>query len=204
MAAFLVAAFAGRARRTGDPVRGTRRHRRGRRLRRISRRPRGHPVAPLSHRPSFHTSLDVTDHRQQHAREREGAPPVEEVPFPMESPHAHASADCHDRPPPPPSPRPSSCWRRNPQTVQLVKVRRHEGLDGVSRQQGHRLERRERGRRHRRKVDEIIVGPDGKAPFVVLSVGGFLGVGDKLVALPYEQMRTMARRSSCPAPPRTP
>jgi sporulation protein YlmC with PRC-barrel domain len=40
------------------------------------------------------------------------------------------------------------------------------------------------------KVDEIIVGPDGKAPFVVLSVGGFLGIGDKLVALPYEQMRT--------------
>lgn len=48
------------------------------------------------------------------------------------------------------------------------------------------------------KVDEIIVGPDGKAPFVVLSVGGFLGIGDKLVALPYEQMRTDGKKIVLP------
>lgn len=48
------------------------------------------------------------------------------------------------------------------------------------------------------KVDEIIVGPDGKAPFVVLSVGGFLGLGDKLVALPYEQMRTDGKKIVLP------
>ncbi len=48
------------------------------------------------------------------------------------------------------------------------------------------------------KIDEIIVGPDGKAPFVVLSVGGFLGVGDKLVALPYEQMRTDGKKIVLP------
>jgi hypothetical protein len=40
------------------------------------------------------------------------------------------------------------------------------------------------------RVDEIIIGQDGKTPFVVLSVGGFLGMGNKLVALPYEQLRT--------------
>jgi len=40
------------------------------------------------------------------------------------------------------------------------------------------------------KIDDIIVGQDGKAPFVVLSVGGFLGVGDRLVVLPYDQLRT--------------
>lgn len=52
-----------------------------------------------------------------------------------------------------------------PQTVQLTKV------DG--------------------KVDDIIIGQDGKTPFLVLSVGGFLGMmGDKLVVLPYEQLWT--------------
>ena len=40
------------------------------------------------------------------------------------------------------------------------------------------------------KIDDIIIGQDGKSPFVVLSVGGFLGMGTKLVVLPYEQLRT--------------
>ena len=40
------------------------------------------------------------------------------------------------------------------------------------------------------KVDDIIIGQDGKSPFVVLSVGGFLGMGNKLVVLPYEQLKT--------------
>ena len=44
------------------------------------------------------------------------------------------------------------------------------------------------------KVDDIIIGPDGKAPFVVLSVGGFLGVGNKLVALPYETMKADGKK----------
>ena len=35
---------------------------------------------------------------------------------------------------------------------------------------------------------------DGKAPFVVLAVGGFLGIGDKLVVLPYAQLKTMDRK----------
>jgi sporulation protein YlmC with PRC-barrel domain len=48
------------------------------------------------------------------------------------------------------------------------------------------------------KIDEIIVGPDGRAPFAVLSVGGFLGVGDKLVVLPYEQMRTDGKKLVLP------
>ena len=40
------------------------------------------------------------------------------------------------------------------------------------------------------KIDDIIIGQDGKSPFVVLSVGGFLGMGTKLIVLPYEQLRT--------------
>lgn len=40
------------------------------------------------------------------------------------------------------------------------------------------------------KIDDIIIGDDGKSPYAVLSVGGFLGMGNKLVALPYEQLKT--------------
>ncbi len=85
-----------------------------------------------------------------------------------------------------------------PQTVQLVKV------DVMKISTGYRASKvigstvvNEAGDSVG-KVDEIIVGPDGKAPFVVLSVGGFLGVGDKLVVLPYEQMRTDGKKIVLP------
>jgi hypothetical protein len=39
------------------------------------------------------------------------------------------------------------------------------------------------------KVDDIIVGTDGRNPFAILSVGGFLGIGDHLVALPYDSLK---------------
>ncbi len=85
-----------------------------------------------------------------------------------------------------------------PQTVQLVKV------DVLKVSTGYRASKvlgasvvNEAGDTVG-KVDEIIVGPDGKAPFVVLSVGGFLGVGDKLVVLPYEQMRTDGKKIMLP------
>ena len=43
------------------------------------------------------------------------------------------------------------------------------------------------------KVDDIIVGTD-KMPYLVLSVGGFLGVGNKLVVLPYESLSTTGNK----------
>jgi sporulation protein YlmC with PRC-barrel domain len=48
------------------------------------------------------------------------------------------------------------------------------------------------------KVDDVIIGEGGKSPFVVLSVGGFLGIGDKLVVLPYEQLKTMDHKIVMP------
>jgi sporulation protein YlmC with PRC-barrel domain len=47
-------------------------------------------------------------------------------------------------------------------------------------------------------VDDIIIGEDGKTPFVVLSVGGFLGMGSRLVVLPYQQLKTMDRKIVLP------
>jgi sporulation protein YlmC with PRC-barrel domain len=44
------------------------------------------------------------------------------------------------------------------------------------------------------KVDDLLVSPDGKTPYAVLSVGGFLGMGSHLVAVPYEQMKVVDKK----------
>jgi len=38
-------------------------------------------------------------------------------------------------------------------------------------------------------IDDLLVSPDGKATYVVLSVGGFLGMGKKLVVVPYSSLQ---------------
>ena len=38
------------------------------------------------------------------------------------------------------------------------------------------------------KIDDLLVSPDGKQPYAVLSIGGFLGVGTHLVVVPYETL----------------
>lgn len=38
------------------------------------------------------------------------------------------------------------------------------------------------------KIDDLIVSATGTAPFAVLSVGGFLGLGNRLVVVPYESL----------------
>ncbi len=48
------------------------------------------------------------------------------------------------------------------------------------------------------KVDDIIIGQDGKSPFFVLSVGGFLGMGTKLIVLPYEQLKATENKLVLP------
>jgi osmotically-inducible protein OsmY len=42
------------------------------------------------------------------------------------------------------------------------------------------------------EVDDLIVPRDGSAPQAVVSVGGFLGMGSKLVLVPYEELRVTA------------
>jgi len=38
-------------------------------------------------------------------------------------------------------------------------------------------------------VDDVILGKENRANEVIVSVGGFLGMGTKLVAVPYDQLR---------------
>jgi hypothetical protein len=37
-------------------------------------------------------------------------------------------------------------------------------------------------------INDVLIGPDGKVVAVIVGVGGFLGMGEKDVALPYDQL----------------
>jgi hypothetical protein len=39
------------------------------------------------------------------------------------------------------------------------------------------------------KIDDLLVTRDGKEPYVVLSVGGFLGMGTRLVVIRYDSLK---------------
>ena len=39
------------------------------------------------------------------------------------------------------------------------------------------------------KIDDLLVTRDGKEPYAVLSVGGFLGIGTRLVVIRYDSLK---------------
>ena len=38
-------------------------------------------------------------------------------------------------------------------------------------------------------IDDVVLGADGKAATAVISIGGFLGLGRKIVAVPYAALK---------------
>ena len=48
------------------------------------------------------------------------------------------------------------------------------------------------------KIDDLLVSSDGKDPFAVLSVGGFLGMGSHLVAVPYDSLKFVDKKFVLP------
>ncbi|MEI6560345.1 MAG: PRC-barrel domain-containing protein [Rhodospirillaceae bacterium] len=48
------------------------------------------------------------------------------------------------------------------------------------------------------KVDDIILASDGKAAYAILSVGGFLGMGSHLVAVPYSSLKLSDKKMILP------
>ncbi len=48
------------------------------------------------------------------------------------------------------------------------------------------------------KIDDVIIANDGKAPYAVLSIGGFLGMGARLIAVPYESLRVVEKKIMLP------
>lgn len=47
-------------------------------------------------------------------------------------------------------------------------------------------------------IDDLIVTPSDKVPFAVLSVGGFLGVGNKYVVVPYSALEVREKKMVLP------
>ena len=41
------------------------------------------------------------------------------------------------------------------------------------------------------KIDDLVVNPQDKITYAIVSVGGFLGVGNKLVAVPFDSLRAV-------------
>jgi PRC-barrel domain len=48
------------------------------------------------------------------------------------------------------------------------------------------------------KIDDLLVSSDGKDPYAVLSIGGFLGVGSHLVAVPYDSLKFVDKQFVLP------
>jgi sporulation protein YlmC with PRC-barrel domain len=47
-------------------------------------------------------------------------------------------------------------------------------------------------------IDDVLMGHDNKATTAVISVGGFLGMGSKLVSVPFDQLKVEANRIVMP------
>jgi hypothetical protein len=48
------------------------------------------------------------------------------------------------------------------------------------------------------KIDDLLVSPDGKQPYAVLSIGGFLGMGTRLVVVPYGALKFAEKKVMLP------
>jgi hypothetical protein len=48
------------------------------------------------------------------------------------------------------------------------------------------------------KIDDLLVSPDGKNPYVVLSIGGFLGMGTHFVAVPFDSLKLVENKVVLP------
>jgi hypothetical protein len=48
------------------------------------------------------------------------------------------------------------------------------------------------------KIDDLLVSIDGKEPYAVLSVGGFLGMGTHLVVVPYDTLKFAEKKVVLP------
>ncbi len=49
------------------------------------------------------------------------------------------------------------------------------------------------------KIDDLLVSPDGKQPYAVLSIGGFLGMGSHLVVVPFDTLKFAGKKVTLPS-----
>ena len=48
------------------------------------------------------------------------------------------------------------------------------------------------------KIDDLLVSLDGKQPYAVLSIGGFLGIGIHMVVVPYDTLKFAEKKVTLP------
>lgn len=48
------------------------------------------------------------------------------------------------------------------------------------------------------RIDDLLVSPDGKRPYAVLSIGGFLGMGTHMVVVPYDTLKFADKKVTLP------
>ena len=48
------------------------------------------------------------------------------------------------------------------------------------------------------KIDDLLVSTDGKAPYAVLSIGGFLGMDSHLIVVPYDSLNLIDNKIVLP------
>jgi sporulation protein YlmC with PRC-barrel domain len=48
------------------------------------------------------------------------------------------------------------------------------------------------------KIDDLLISPDGKTPFTVLSIGGFLGMDSHYVVVPYDSLKLVDNKVVLP------
>ena len=48
------------------------------------------------------------------------------------------------------------------------------------------------------KIDDLLVSSDGKRPYAVLSIGGFLGMGSHMVIVPYDSLKFTDNKVTLP------
>src|ERR1700732_567558 len=85
-----------------------------------------------------------------------------------------------------------------PQTVELVKVDVHKLAAGYRASKVIGSSVVNDANETIGKIDDLLVSSDGKQPYAVLSIGGFLGVGTHFVVVPYETLRCADKRVMLP------
>ena len=86
-----------------------------------------------------------------------------------------------------------------PQTVELAKVNVQKLAAGYRASKVIGSSVLNDGNETNGKIDDLLVSPDGKEPFAVISIGGFLGMGSHLVAVPYESLKVVDKNWCCRA-----
>ena len=85
-----------------------------------------------------------------------------------------------------------------PQTVELVKVDVHKLAAGYRASKVIGSSVVNDANETIGKIDDLLVSPDGKEPYAVLSIGGFLGMGTRLVVVPYDTLNFAGNKVTLP------